>query len=116
MSSGIVRSEISSILDDSTFSINSRNASATKQLAERLLEEITRNEETMDVFDAFSASLLSVVKTASNPLEEHRTCTTSRERAWASFHSLRVRELPELWRGFFSEMKIYDKNYTGMFS
>ena len=79
MSSGIVRSAISSILDDSTFSINSKNASATKQLAEHLLEEITHDEERMDVFDAFSASLLSVIRTASNPLEKHSTCTTSRE-------------------------------------
>ena len=40
MSSGVVRSAISSVLDDSVFSINTEHAEATKILATSLLEAI----------------------------------------------------------------------------
>ena len=63
MSSGVVRSAISSILDDSVFTINSENA---KMLATSLLDAIIGDDWRMDRFDAFSSTLLKKIQAASS--------------------------------------------------
>ena len=84
MSSGVVRSAISSVLDDSVFSINSENAKATKMLATSLLDAIIGDDRQMDRFDAFSSTLLKTIQAASSvTLNKHKSYSCSRKRAWS---------------------------------
>ena len=89
MSSGVVRSAISSILDDSVFTINSENA---KMLATSLLDAIIGDDWRMDRFDAFSSTLLKRYKQQAHAvaLDKRKSYSCSRERAWATFYSFPV--------------------------
>ena len=114
MSSGVVRSAISSVLDDSVFSINSEHAKTTKILATSLLEAIIRDDQRMDRFDAFSSELLGRIRLASAiALNKYKSYSCSRERAWAMFHSLRVGELRGLWSNQFDNMDLQGRGCTG---
>ena len=114
MSSGVVRSAISSVLDDSVFSINSENAKATKTLATSLLDAVIGDDWRMDRFDAFSSTLLKKIQAASSvALDKRKSYSCSRERAWATFHSLRVGELPGLWSSLFDDMDLHARGCSG---
>ena len=115
MSSGVVRSAISSTLDDSEFCIKSVNADATKKLAASLLDAVVEDEKKMDSFDAFSNTLLRKIKTASSVAQEKlRSNSFAREKAWASFHLLRTEELPSLWTGLFDDINLQERDCIGI--
>ena len=108
MSSGVVRSVIPSILDNSVFSINSENAEATKMLATSLLDAIVGDDWQMHCFNAFSSTILKMIKqqASSVALVKCKSYSCSRDRAWEMFHSLRVGELPGLWSSLFDDMNL----------
>ena len=63
---------------------------------------------------AFSSTLLAKIQAASLVAQDQsRGYSRSRERAWAAFHSLQVRELPSLWSGLFDDMIIQARDCTG---
>ena len=82
MSSGVVRSAISSVLDDSVFTINSENTKATKMLATSLLDAIIGDDWRMDCFDVFSSTLLKKIQAASSvALDKRKSYSCSWVRA-----------------------------------
>ena len=106
MASGLVRSALSSILDE--FSKCSDRSKTSIQEVKIILDKIPQ-EVNVDHFDKFAEELMDVLQRISSPSDvdgKKITHVMHKERLWRDFHAARLSELPDLWRKFLEAMKV----------
>ena len=102
MASGLLRSTLSFVLTDSTFTGVSERSKVSLQQTEGLIKK--GSEETyIDHFDEFAVQLVTHLESISDvvPMSgTSKTVAAQREKLWKVFHEKRTTELPEMWKHF----------------
>ena len=93
----------SSILEDGVFGCESVRSENVKRLAKQVLEA-TATDVNGRVFETFSSSLMAKIATTTSVPSTVKTWKTKRERMWAAFHCLQVKDLPPLWDALFKDL------------
>ena len=109
MATGIVHSAICFVLTETDpmqmqDSCGERVRESREQLCKFL--QAINEDQTLEIFDKFSSSLLSVLEkclsTCLSSVGPCRSKSVQREKLWTAFHSLSIRELPKLWSELFT--------------
>ena len=104
MASGLLRSMLSYILTDSTFTGVSERSKLALQQTEDLLNKVSE-EAYIDRFHGFAVQLVTALESLCDvsPMSgTSKTVAAQREMLWKVFHEKRLTELPELWKHFFA--------------
>ena len=106
MATGIVRSVICCVLTESDPTQDScgERVKESREQTCKFLQAISE-DQALEIFDKFSSSLLTLLEkslsTCLSSIGPCRSKSVQREKLWTAFHTLSVRELPELWYGLF---------------
>ena len=102
MASGLLRSKLSFILTDSTYTgVSERSKLALKQ-TEDLIKKVSEDTY-LDHFDEFAVQLVTALESISDVCPMSGTAkavAAQRERLWKVFHEKRTTQLPEMWKHF----------------
>ncbi len=104
MCTGIVRGAICEAIEDRCLSLDSPRILIMKERGRELLQKQLENEQTMQTFDEFSATLCSKFEKlfeASKTLKSH---STMRGRLWSAFHKVSTYDLPPIWERLYSSL------------
>ena len=102
MASGLLRSMLSFVLTDSTFTGVSERRKLSLQQTESLLKKVSEEAYT-DHFDVFAVQLVTAFELISDvcPMSgTSKTMAAQREKLWKVFHEKRTTEFPEMWKHF----------------
>ena len=94
----------SSILEDGVFGCESVRSENVKRMAKLVLEATAADDVKGRTFETFLSSLIAKIATATSVPSTGKTWKTKRERMWAAFHCLRVKDLPSLWDALFKDL------------
>ena len=106
MASGFLRSVLSFVLTDSTFTGASERSKLALGQTEGLIKKVTE-EVYFDHFDEFAVQLVTALEaiSAACPMSgTSKTVGVQREKLWKVFHEKRTTELPELWKHFLQKV------------
>ena len=87
MSTGIIRSALSSVLEDEGFRLNIPRLKLAKEIARKILDLRVDQQET---FDVFSAALTAQVKALMPKKGSKKTLTAQKRKLWQRFHAERL--------------------------
>ena len=102
MASGLLRSMLSFVLTDSTFTGVSERSKVSLQQTEGLIKKVSE-EVYIDRFDEFAAELVTALESISEvcPMSgTSKTVAAQREKLWKVFHEKRTTQLPDMWKSF----------------
>ena len=102
MASGLLRSMLSFVLTDSTFTGVSERSKVSLQQTKGLIKKVSE-EAYIDRFDEFAAELVTALESISEvcPMSgTSKTVAAQREKLWKVFHEKRTTQLPDMWKRF----------------
>ena len=108
MASGLVRSTLSNILTDYTFTGTSERSKVSCQQVIALLDKVAEDSY-CDLFEEFSSKLLtclqSLLSTPQNGSVDF-VVHSKREQLWTIFHQKRTTEIANLWKTFLQSVQL----------
>ena len=105
MTSGIVRSALSYILTDSTFSGTPERSKKSLQQIATLLNAVAKGNY-CDIFDDFSIRLLTHLQSLLSTSQLHDSVTRKREQLWSIFHQKRTADIARMWKTCLQSMQL----------
>ena len=97
MATGVVLAAITAILEDQDFAMNTPRMTTAKDMAKKLTDASTGDEQSQYTFNCFALSLNEKLEALATP-SSCKKLSIQRRQLWSRFHTSRVSELRDLWK------------------
>ena len=104
MATGVVKSAISSILQDKDFDLEAPRMKIARESAQRVLDVTSgKNTSAKEVFAKFATRLKERLEALASP-HNCKQLSTQKQRLWSGFHSARISEIRSLWTDMYTSL------------